>query len=52
MKTTKPKASRTIDPPDLPAATSLKSLNINGFAADSYELTAKLGALRIFGAAF
>jgi uncharacterized protein YjbI with pentapeptide repeats len=40
MKATKPKTSRTIDPPDLPAATSLKSLNLNGFAADSYELAA------------
>jgi uncharacterized protein YjbI with pentapeptide repeats len=40
MKTTKSKASRTFDPPDLPAAASLKSLNIDGFAADSYELAA------------
>jgi len=38
MKTAKRKASRTIDPPDLPATTSLELLNLDSFAADSYEL--------------
>ena len=38
MKTAKRSASRAIDPPDLPAPTSLESLNIGSFAADSYEL--------------
>jgi uncharacterized protein YjbI with pentapeptide repeats len=38
MKTAKRSASREIDAPDLPAATSLESLNIGSFAADSYEL--------------
>lgn len=40
MKTAKRSASREIDPPDLPATTSLESLNIGSFAADSYELAA------------
>jgi uncharacterized protein YjbI with pentapeptide repeats len=44
MKPAKLKASRAVDPPDLPAATSLESLNIGGFAADSYELAAIEGA--------
>ena len=44
MKPAKLKASREIDPPDLPAATSLESLDIGSFAADSYELAAIEGA--------
>jgi uncharacterized protein YjbI with pentapeptide repeats len=40
MKTAKRKENRAIDAPDLPAATSLESLNIDSFAADSYELAA------------
>jgi uncharacterized protein YjbI with pentapeptide repeats len=38
MKTAKRSPSRAIDPPDLPAPTSLESLNIGSFAVDSYEL--------------
>jgi uncharacterized protein YjbI with pentapeptide repeats len=40
MKTAKRKESRTIDAPDLSATTSLESLSVSSFAADSYELAA------------
>src|SRR5271169_6465426 len=40
MKTAKRKKILAIDPPDLPATTSLESLNLGSFSADSYELAA------------
>ncbi len=36
----KPNAKRLVDPPDLPPATSLEALDLDCFAADSYELAA------------
>jgi uncharacterized protein YjbI with pentapeptide repeats len=36
----KQNANRSIDPPDLPHATSLEALKIDRFATDSYELAA------------
>lgn len=44
MKPSKRSATREIDPPDLPATTSLELLNIGSFAADSYELATIEGA--------
>jgi uncharacterized protein YjbI with pentapeptide repeats len=44
MKSAKRKASRAIDPPDLPPTTSFEALNIDRFAADSYELATIEGA--------
>jgi uncharacterized protein YjbI with pentapeptide repeats len=45
MKTTKRKASRSIDPPDLPRTTSLEALNIDRFVTDSYEMAMIEGAV-------
>ena len=45
IKATKRKASRSIDPLDLPRTTSLETLNIDCFASDSYELARIEGAV-------
>ena len=45
MKSAKRKASRAIDPPDLPAATSFEAFNLDRFTAESYELATIEGAV-------